>query len=99
MIDLRPVMTYRLEVSGPLTSSDGSGPDPHRQYWQMSTATLEGDGIKASTPMPGIDWFAPHSQNIGRPHVRIPFQTDDGALNSHGVPGHRSRHRGIQQGD
>jgi len=67
-------------VSGPLTSTDGSEPDAHRQYWLMTKATLEGNSIKATTPMPGIDWFTPQSPGVGRPHVRIPFQTDDGAL-------------------
>lgn len=46
----------------------------------MTNATLEGEDIKATTPLPGIDWFTPHSPDFGRPHVRIPFQTDDGAL-------------------
>jgi hypothetical protein len=80
MIELTYAMTYRLEVEGPLTSSDGSEPDSRRQFWQMSRATLEGPGIKASTPMPGIDWFTPFSSRYGRPHVRLPFRTEDGAV-------------------
>jgi hypothetical protein len=30
--------------------------------------------------MPGIDWFTPYPNGYGRPHVRIPFLTNDGAL-------------------
>jgi hypothetical protein len=80
MIDLEPAMTYRLEVSGPAKSSDDSERDPRYQFWQMTRATLEGPRIRASTPMPGIDWFTPYPEGFGRPHVRLPFQTDDGAL-------------------
>jgi len=72
--------TYRLDVEGPLESRDGPGPSAQTQFWQMSKATLEGPRIKASTPMPGLDWFRPSADGYGRPHVRLPFQTDDGAL-------------------
>jgi hypothetical protein len=71
---------YRLDVDGPVTPTDGGDPDPHRQFWQMTRATLDGPGIKASTPMPGIDWFTPFAAGFGRPHVRLPFRTDDGAI-------------------
>ena len=77
---LKPVMTYRLEVRGPLESKDGSAENPRRQFWEMTKATLDGPRIKASTPMAGIDWFSPYPDGYGRPHVRLPFQTDDGAL-------------------
>ena len=30
--------------------------------------------------MPGIDWFTPYPNGYGRPHVRLPFHTNDGAL-------------------
>jgi hypothetical protein len=30
--------------------------------------------------MPGIDWFTPYPNGYGRPHVRLPFLTNDGAL-------------------
>jgi hypothetical protein len=30
--------------------------------------------------MAGIDWFTPLDGGYGRPHVRLPFHTDDGAL-------------------
>ena len=80
MIELEPAMLYRLEVAGPLESSDGSGSDPRRQYWQMCRATLRGTRIEAASAMPGIDWFTPYPNGYGRPHVRIPFLTNDGAL-------------------
>ena len=72
-------MLYRLEVAGPLESSDGSDINPRRQYWQMSRGTLRGPRIEAVSAMPGIDWFTPYPNGYGRPHVRIPFLTDDGA--------------------
>ena len=80
MIKLQHAMIYRLEVAGPLESSDGLGPNPRREYWQMSRATLEGPHINASSAMPGIDWFTPYPDGFGRPHVRLPFHTNDGAL-------------------
>ena len=46
----------------------------------MSRATLLGPRIDASTVMPGIDWFTPYPNGYGRPHVRLPFLTNDGAL-------------------
>ena len=73
-------MTYTLEVAGPLEPTDGSPSNPRRQFWQMVRATLDGPRIQASTPMPGIDWFSPYPDGYGRPHVRLPFLTDDGAL-------------------
>jgi hypothetical protein len=80
MLQLEPAMTYRLEVAGPLESRDGSDVNPRRQYWQMSSATLDGPRIKARSAMPGIDWFTPYPEGHGRPHVRLPFTSDDGAL-------------------
>jgi hypothetical protein len=80
MLELELEMTYRLDVRGPLEPKDGSPPSQRRQYWEMSKATLEGPRIRASTPMAGIDWFTPLDGGYGRPHVRLPFHTDDGAL-------------------
>jgi hypothetical protein len=80
VIELTHAMTYLLEVDGPIEPADGSSPDQRRQFWAMSRATLDGPNIKASTPMPGIDWFTPHGSGFGRPHVRLPFRTDDGAV-------------------
>jgi hypothetical protein len=46
----------------------------------MKKATLDGPRLKASSIMSGIDWFTPLPNGFGRPHVRLPFRTDDGAL-------------------
>lgn len=78
--ELEFAMIYRLRVEGPLESRDGSPPSPRTRYWQMKSATLEGPRIRATTPLPGIDWFSPYEGEYGRPHVRLPFETDDGAL-------------------
>ena len=80
MIELEPAMIYRLDVSGPVEAADGSGANPRRQFWQMTRATLEGRNIRATTAMPGIDWFTPYPNGFGRPHVRLALRTDDGAL-------------------
>ena len=79
-MQLEHAMTYRLDVRGPVKSTDASIAAPRRQFWQMERATLEGQRIHATTPSPGIDWFTPHHDGFGRPHVRIPFQTNDGAV-------------------
>jgi hypothetical protein len=79
-LEIEPAMTYRLQVRGPLTSTDGSAPHPHVEYWEMAGATLDGPEIHATSAMPGIDWFRPSADGWGRPHVRLPFRTDDGAL-------------------
>jgi hypothetical protein len=80
MIHTALEMTYRLDVRGPLEPHDGSEPNSRTQYWEMSHATLTGPRIRAATAMVGIDWFTPYGNGYGRPHVRLPFQTDDGAL-------------------
>lgn len=80
LIELHHAMIYRLEVAGPLESKDVPKGNPRRQFWQMSKATLKGEGIDASSPMPGIDWFTPYPNGYGRPHVRLPFIANDGAL-------------------
>lgn len=88
MLELEPAMIYRLDVAGPLTPSRDENSDARHQFWSMARATLDGPRIKASTPMSGIDWFTPHSDGFGRPHVRLPFRTDDGAivlLEYHGI--------------
>ena len=79
-LEIEPAMTYRLRVRGPLESKDGSPAHPGVQYWEMVSATLEGPRIRATSSMPGIDWFRPTADGYGRPHVRLPFHTDDGAL-------------------
>ena len=79
MISLHHEMIYTLDVEGPLEGSDDAAGARH-QWWQMTRATLVGSRIHASTPMPGIDWFAPDRDGFGRPHVRLPLRTDDGAV-------------------
>ena len=80
MIELEPAFTYRLDVDGPLVATDGSPASVARQWWQMTSATLEGPNLRATTAMPGIDWFTPLADGWGRPHVRLPLTTHDGAL-------------------
>jgi hypothetical protein len=80
MIELEPAMIYRLDVAGPAEPADGSATNPRRLFWQMTRGTLEGRNIRATTVMPGIDWFTPYPNGYGRPHVRLTFRTDDGAL-------------------
>lgn len=73
-------MRYLLDVTGPVKATDGSAPDPRRQFWQMTAATLEGPRIQARSAAAGIDWFTPLGDGYGCPHVRLPLLTDDGAL-------------------
>lgn len=80
MIELQPAFTYRLDVDGPLEPLDGSPPDPRRQWWQMTRATLQGPRLHAVSAMPGIDWFTPGDHGFGRPHVRLPLRASDGAV-------------------
>lgn len=80
MIDLEPAMIYRLDVTGPAEAAGGFASNPRRQFWQMTRATLEGRNIRATTAMSGIEWFTPYPNGYGRPHVRLAFRTDDGAL-------------------
>ena len=80
MIELEPAMIYRLDVTGPAAAAEAAVPNTRRQFWQMTGATLEGPKIRAATVMPGIDWFTPYPDGYGRPHVRLAFRTDDGAL-------------------
>src|SRR5690349_13816735 len=42
VIELDYVMTYKLDVEGPLVPTDASDPGPQRQFWLMVRATLEG---------------------------------------------------------
>ncbi|WP_076997531.1 DUF3237 domain-containing protein [Variovorax sp. KK3] len=71
---------YQLDIDGPAAASDGSSPSPRRTWWEMKKATLKGPRLSATSLMPGIDWFTPMPNGFGRPHVRLPFRTDDGAL-------------------
>jgi uncharacterized protein DUF3237 len=79
MASLERVLTYRLTVKGPLTSTAGS-PLGERQYWEMSDGTISGDGIDARMAMPGGDWMLVGSDGFWRPDVRVQFITSDGAV-------------------
>lgn len=79
MIELVREMTYQLDIDGPAQDVDTSVQSP-LQYWQMTRATLTGPRIKATSCLTGNDWFQSLGDGYGRPHVRIPFRTDDGAL-------------------
>jgi Protein of unknown function (DUF3237) len=79
VIGLEEEMTYRVEATGPLESTDGS-PWGTREYWEMSRATLEGKRISATLAMPGGDWMGVSEDGFWRPDVRVQFRTDDGAV-------------------
>jgi hypothetical protein len=80
MMEVELEMLYQLEVMGPVESADKSATNPGTQFWQMSKATLEGPRINAVSALPGIDWFTPLTNGYGRPHVRLAFRTNDGAI-------------------
>jgi hypothetical protein len=79
MIGLERVLTYRFSIRGPLGPTEGS-PRGARQYWEMTRGTLTGDGLRAEIAMPGSDWMGLSPDGYWRPDVRVPLQTDDGAL-------------------
>ncbi len=69
-MELERVLTYRFSIRGPLESTEGS-PHGTRQYWEMTSGTLEGEGVRASIAMPGGDWYTASSDGFGRPDVRV----------------------------
>jgi len=79
VIGLEEEMTYTVEATGPLDTTEGSPLGP-RQYWEMTVATLRGERISASLAMPGGDWMAVSPDGFWRPDVRVQFRTDDGAI-------------------
>jgi len=79
MLELEPVMTYRVTTRGPLGSTEGS-PRGTRQYHELSEGTLTGPGLRASIEMAGGDWYASDVDGLGRPDVRVALRTDDGEL-------------------
>jgi hypothetical protein len=78
-MDLAYEMTYRVRVRGPLPATTGS-PLGARRYWEMAEGELAGDRIKARFAAPGGDWYRPGPDELGRPDVRVQFQTDDGEM-------------------
>jgi hypothetical protein len=79
VIGLEEEMTYTVEATGPLETTEGS-PWGARQYWEMSSATLRGKRISATSAMPGGDWMGVSGDGFWRPDVRVQFRTDDGAI-------------------
>ena len=79
MLGLEPALTYRFSIRGPLGTTEGS-PHVTRQYWEMTSGTLTGSELRAEIAMPGSDWMVVSSDGYGRPDVRVPLMTDDGAL-------------------
>jgi len=72
-------MTYRVRVRGPLAATAGA-PLGERQYWEMAEGELTGARINARFAMPGGDWYRSGADGLGRPDVRVQFQTDDGEV-------------------
>ncbi|HTT29718.1 MAG TPA: DUF3237 domain-containing protein [Solirubrobacteraceae bacterium] len=79
MIALEYEMTYAETIEGPLGPTAGS-PLGERVCWQVSTATLRGPRITATSSMPGTDWIRLGSDGIRRPDLRAQLMTDDGEL-------------------
>jgi Protein of unknown function (DUF3237) len=79
MASLERVLTYRLTIKGPLTSTAGS-PLGERQYWEIADGTLSGDGLDARMALRGGDWMLVGPDGFWRPDVRVQFITSDGAV-------------------
>jgi uncharacterized protein DUF3237 len=78
-MELEPLLTYHFTVRGPLGRTEGS-PRGTSQYWEMTSGTLTGSGLRAHIAMPGSDWMAESADGFSRPDVRVALLTDDGAL-------------------
>ena len=79
MIELEYEMTYSETIDGPLGSTVGS-PFGERLCWQVTTATLRGPRITATSSMPGTDWIRLGTDGVRRPDLRTQLITDDGEL-------------------
>jgi hypothetical protein len=79
MIALEYEMTYTETIEGPLGPTAGS-PLGARVCWQITTATLRGPRITATSSMPGTDWIRLGTDGIRRPDLRAQLVTDDGEL-------------------
>lgn len=77
MIALEYEMTYSETIEGPLAPTAGS-PLGERVCWQVTTATLLGPRIVATSSMPGTDWIRVGTDGIRRPDLRAQLVTDDG---------------------
>jgi hypothetical protein len=78
-MQLEHVLTYRFRIRGPLGRTEGS-PRGTSQYWEMSSGTLTGPGLRAEIAMPGSDWMAESPDGFSRPDVRVALRSDDGEL-------------------
>jgi hypothetical protein len=79
MVELEYEMTYAETIEGPLGRTSGS-PFGERLCWQVTTATLRGPRIDATSAMPGTDWMRLGSDGIRRQDLRAQLITDDGEL-------------------
>lgn len=79
MIALEYEMTYSETIDGPLGPTAGS-PLGERLCWQVTTATLRGPRITATSSMPGTDWIRLGPDGLRRPDLRAQLVTDDGEL-------------------
>lgn len=79
MIALEYEMTYTETIEGPLGATAGS-PHGERVCWQVTTATLLGPRIAASSSVPGTDWIRLGADGIRRPDLRAQLVTNDGEL-------------------
>lgn len=79
MIGLEYEMTYAETIEGPFGPTSGS-PLGERLCWQITTSTLQGPRIHATSSVPGTDWIRVGSDGIRRPDLRTQLITDDGEL-------------------
>lgn len=79
MIELEYEMTYAERIEGPLGPTTGA-PLGERVCWQITTATLKGPRIDATSAAAGTDWIRVGSDGIRRPDLRAQLVTDDGEL-------------------
>ncbi len=79
MIALEYEMTYAETIDGPLGPTVGS-PLGERVCWQVTTATLRGPRIAATSSVPGTDWIRLGADGVRRPDLRAQLVTDDGEL-------------------
>jgi hypothetical protein len=58
----------------------GNGPLGHRQYYELTSATIEGPRLSAKLIGTGGDWMLIGTDGFMRMDVRIQFETQDGAI-------------------
>jgi hypothetical protein len=79
VVGLEHVLDYRFQTRGPFGETEGS-PVGARQYWEMTSGTLSGEGVRAEIVAPGGDWMTVSSDRFARPDVRVQLRTDDDVL-------------------